>query len=302
MPTAPVLPPSITSALPTARTTKTPDRGPLPTGGVVVGVDDSASAVHTAVWGARHAVQQGVPLTIVHCAGIASNHPLGELMGIAGRVTALLPDVHARFEVRTGDPVEVLTEMSRRAAMIVVGTAGGDAFEPDGSVPVRLVARSQAPVAVVAGGGRVHGPVLVGVDGSPRSLAALEFAAHEARRSEVGLIVLMAWVEVVLDESSGGLQMVQNWTVESSRWERELTRLLTGLRARFPDLEVTGELVHHRAAGALVDRAADCSEVVIGRRGSGRIHSLAAGSTSRALLAAAAGVVVVLPDTAHLTG
>lgn len=269
---------------------------PLATGAVVVGVDNSASAVRTAVWGARHAVQQRLPLTIVHCSGIASDHPVGELMGIAGRVAEEVPGVHPTFEVRTGDPVEILAEMSHRAALVVIGAAGIDAFDPAGSVPVRLVARSSAPVAVVAEGGRQDGPVLVGVDGSQRSLSALEFAARRARRTGAELILLMAWVEVVLDEGAGTLLSVPNWNVEAERCQLELNRLLLGVRTRFPDLEVTGELVHHRASGALVNRAADCREVVVGRRSSGQSPSVAAGSTSRALLAAASGVVIVLPD------
>lgn len=274
----------------------------VPAGAVVVGVDNSHSAIGTAVWAAEHAVQQGLSLTIVHCSGSSSDHPLGELMGIAGRVRALQPQVVPTFEVRSGDPVDILTEMSRSAALVVVGTAGLDARDPEGSVPTRLVARSWAPVVVVAAGSRADGPVLVGVDGSPRSLAASEFAATEARHCGAALLVLMAWVEVALDQRTGRLREIDDWSAESARCRLELTRLLTGLRARFPGLPVTGELVHDRAARALLDRAADCRQVVVGRRGSGRIHSLALGSTSRTLLAAASCVVVVLPDPSGPVG
>lgn len=270
----------------------------VPTGAVVVGVDNSDSAIGTAVWAAEHSVQQGLPLIIVHCSGGSSDHPLGELVGIAGRVRALRPEVVPTFEVRSGDAVDILTEMSRTAALIVVGTAGLDARDPEGSVPVRLAARSLAPVAVVSAGSRADGPVLVGVDGSPRSLAALEFAAIDAQRSGAALLVLMAWVEVVLDQRTGRLTEIADWDAETSRCGLELTRLLTVLQTRFPELPVTGELVHGRAAGALIDRTADCRQVVVGRRGAGRLHSLALGSTSRALLAAASCVVVVLPDPA----
>lgn len=270
--------------------------------GVVVGVDNSVRAVPTALWGARRAVRHGVPLTIVHCAGTAADHPLGELMNIASRIRSQVPGVEATFEVRSGDPVDILTELSHRASLVVVGPAGGDAFDPDGSIPVRLVARSSAPVAVVAAGGRVDGPVLVGVDGSARSPVVLEFAALDAQRSGVGLVVLTAWVEVALDEGSGTLVEIRDWNAESARWEQELSRWSTGLRARFPALPISVELVHHRAAQALVDRSADCCQVVVGRRGSGQVHSLATGSTSRALLAAAGGVVIVLPDPGHQTG
>lgn len=268
----------------------------VPSGSVVVGVDNSASAIRTALWAAEHAVQQHVPLTIVHCSRASSDHPLGELVGIAGRVRALHPEAEPTFEVRTGDPVDILTEMSHTAALIAVGTAGLDAGDPEGSVPLRLVARSLAPVAVVAAGSSAEGPVLVGVDGSPRSLAALEFAATDAQRSGAALLVLMAWVEVMLDQRTGQLTEIDDWSVETARCRLELTRLVTGLVDRFPGLQITGEVVHDRAARALLDRVVDCRQVVVGRRGSGRLHSLALGSTSRALLAAARSVVIVLPD------
>lgn len=264
-------------------------------GHVVVGVDNSPRGMSVARWAIEVAARNALPFTLVHCCDIDDPHPLGELLEIAVRLRRLYPGVAVHQRIVNGEPTGLLAALSQVAAVVVVGAAGEDAMDPAGSVPLRLVAQAASPVAVVGTGGSATGFITVGVDGSPESMHALEIAASQAERCDAPLQVLMAWLDVMLDQQGHALLMVTDWNAEATRWRERLDLMLVAVRARHPELDVTGELVHDRPVRALLERAPSSRLLVVGRRGHGTVHSMALGSTSQALLVAADCPVLVVP-------
>jgi hypothetical protein len=83
-------------------------------------------------------------------------------------------------ELRSDDPVPVLIDLSRAARLVVLGSRGLGGFSGllAGSTAVALVTYGSCPVAVIRGRtpdepAPCEGPVVVGVDGSPASDAAI---------------------------------------------------------------------------------------------------------------------------------
>nr|MDT0665532.1 universal stress protein [Micromonospora sp. DSM 115978] len=99
------------------------------------------------------------------------------------------------------DPVVALVEASAEADVLVVGHRGGGRLRRllAGSVSSACLHQATGPVVVVrdsvlpAGD---QGPVLVGVDGSDASIAALRWAAEAARVRFTSLRVLHSWSPV----------------------------------------------------------------------------------------------------------
>ena len=111
-----------------------------------------------------------------------------------------MPGVQVMPEVLVGFPIGVLAEESRRAQLLVLGSRGlgGLTGLLLGSVAVGLAAQAACPVVVVRGEDRETGagrPVVVGVDGTPNSEAAIAFAYEAAAARGVPLIAVHTWTD-----------------------------------------------------------------------------------------------------------
>lgn len=127
-------------------------------------------------------------------------------------------------------------------------------------------------------------PVLVGVDGSAPSEAALHWAAHEACLRGVGLRVVHAFAGPPTDLHHGLTWEEAHQLVEES--------CLTAEKVA-PGLHVRGRVVTQSAAVALVRLSARAGLVVLGKHGRGGFRHLFAGSVALHV-AAHADVPVVL--------
>src|SRR5213080_2324051 len=114
-------------------------------------------------------------------------------------------------------------EVGQAHRPVVVGVDGsGSAYRGDrglggvvglvlGPVAVALAARGACPVVIVRGEpADTAGPVVVGVDGSPVSEAALGFAFEAAATREAGLVVVHAWSPTAIDNA---LEPVMDWDI-----------------------------------------------------------------------------------------
>ncbi|MEU4312140.1 universal stress protein [Nocardia sp. NPDC024068] len=182
--------------------------------------------------------------------------------------------------------VPALIAQSSTARMLVVGSRGLGAFQRGllGSVSTAVTRHAHCPVAVihadtpldVVSAGR---PVLVGVDGTGNSVAAVELAFDEAARREVGLTALHAW-----SDTSGLDIPVRNWDSARASAEAELAENLAGYCERYPDVPVQRIVTADRPVRSLLDASDDAQLVVVGSHGRGGFTSMLLGSTSNALL------------------
>ncbi|MFE1732453.1 universal stress protein [Streptomyces bacillaris] len=105
--------------------------------------------------------------------------------------------------------------------------------------------------------------ITVGLDGSPESRAAAEWAAREAALRERPVRLLHVWQPVpepMAEAPPLGTETHQHWT---ERIPREAAQ---GLILRHPGVEVTTEQRTGVPAEVLLDASRDASLVVVGRR------------------------------------
>jgi nucleotide-binding universal stress UspA family protein len=126
-----------------------------------------------------------------------------------------------------------------------------------------------------------EGAVVVGVDGSAHSSHALQWAADEARRREVPLVVVRAWSITNAPRPSdcppGYVPSLLEYE-EAVRAEVEhQVEETVGDRSK---LAVSVCPVHNRPAPALVASSAKACTIVVGSRGRGGFRGLLLGSVS----------------------
>lgn len=117
---------------------------------IVVALDEHGTAQAAVAYGFATAARSGRPLTVIHC---LSPGPHDSSENIARALTgfgALYPDVVVTDEIVRGDPRYVLTDTSRSAALLVLGSRGRGRLASGlfGSVSRHLVRRAGCPVVV----------------------------------------------------------------------------------------------------------------------------------------------------------
>ncbi|MGW7529310.1 universal stress protein [Streptomyces sp. NPDC054783] len=133
--------------------------------------------------------------------------------------------------------------------------------------------------------------ITVGLDGSPESRAAAEWAAREAELRGLPVKLVQVWEpmpEPVAQAPLLGAETQQHWTEKVPRETAE------GLRLRHPGVEVTTEHVTGRPAEALVRAAKDAALLVLGSRGLGGVGGFLVGSVGLAVVAYAERPVVLV--------
>ena len=284
---------------------------------VVVGVDGSAHARKAAEWAAAEAANRHAPLRLVFAyqlpiAGYAgySMAPadLGRVMRAEGRkmleevaddLRASHPGLDVHTRLAQGDAVVALRRASETARLTVVGSRGQSRVAGVllGSVALAISAHGTAPVAVIpvdGPGWTLAGPVVVGVDGSPTSEAAIGFACEEAAVRGARVIAVHCWIDPRPTLSEVSAVDIARLT-ESER--AVLSEQLAGWRDKYPDVEVESVVTHGRATQALLDEASRAQLLVVGSRGRGGFTGMMLGSTSHSLIThALCPVVVVQPS------
>lgn len=307
------------------------------TGPVIVGVDGSPSSFAAASYGAELAARRAASLHLVygHSAPLlgyggvilARPSPQAEEQAraeversLADAVEAVhkqhpeLVDIQARQV--PGHAAGVLIDLSRTAAVTVVGSRGTGGFAQLllGSVAAQVAAHGHGAIVVVRppvpdrqippGAERppAHplGPVVVGVDGSPPAIAAVDFAAFEAATRSVPLIA----VHVYWPQTRVGLTP-DKAEPDAERHAREaadrlLAEALAPTAAAHPQLQIDSRpACSPNVEQAMVDSSQDAALTVVGCRGRGGFAGLLLGSVSHALVANAHGPVAVVHPPEH---
>lgn len=310
------------------RTSRT-DR-PGATGGrsrprVVVGVDGSAGSRSALTWALAAAGRRGAVLEVVSAFPVdlywADAHLVDPtrvaalradaeartraLVEEVQRVTASADAVPVEVVVVPGAPAEHLVQVAEGAGLLVVGSRGRGAVRSTllGSVALHCSTHASCPVVVVhqdqdedqdqqaPGAPRV----VVGVDGSATSRAALARAAEMAAELDGQVEAVAAWrlptywsdVSVLLLESATELR-----DAAGQRAQEVVTEVL-GPEPRVPVSVVT---VEGPAGDALVQRAAGAALLVVGSRSRSRLPGMLLGSVAlHCVVHGPCPVVVVRP-------
>jgi nucleotide-binding universal stress UspA family protein len=258
---------------------------------VLVGVDGADHTRQAIAWAAVEAVLRDVSLRLVHAyiwpivASLAPPDGLREqardvLAESAELARAAAPGVRVESDMQTDYPENLLARESRDASYLVVGSRGlGPAARLlAGSVTTRLVVRAACPLAVVREDPPApDGPVVVGVDGSGYSAAALGTAMELA------------------DSHGARLHVVHVTRGRDSDPTVDVDRMVGRWRPAFPDTFAQPFVLEGRADKVLLELADAASAVVVGARGQSPLSSVLFGSVSRSLVVRARCPVVVIP-------
>jgi nucleotide-binding universal stress UspA family protein len=290
---------------------------------VVAGVDGSESALQAVCWAAQEAHRRRVPLRLVSAFGWTAGHHLGdpgfgtdylavllqkardEVAAAAVAAAGVAAELAIEQEVVTGFPVPVLNAEAARAQLVVLGDRGLGGFTGllAGSVAIALTTCAPCPVVVVRGSTPdaappLEGPVVVGIDGSPTSEAAVGFAFEAADLRGVPLMAVHTWSDYQIESTM--VAVLEGDAIDADE-HRLLSERLAGWSEKYPDVPVQRLVTRHRPAATLIEQSAHAQLVVVGSRGRGGFAGLLLGSVSHALLHhAACPVAVVRPAAAQV--
>jgi nucleotide-binding universal stress UspA family protein len=282
-------------------------------GRIVAGVDASESAHAAARWAAQEAVTRGRGLTLATAVlppatigGLGIPPAMDFLDALRAEAVEILTalakelpgdDIHVVVEVAS--PGGLFVEASQEAHMIVLGSRGTGGFTGLvlGSVGSQVAAAAACPVVVWRGAPRPGATsVVVGVDGSPNSKAALGAAFEYASFHGLGLTVVHAWdipAYDLIEIPQGAVALPIAEVLEDE--VRLAAEVLAGHRDRYPDVVVREHLVRGAAAKALIDQSIEAALLVVGTRGRGQLLSAVLGSVSNTVLHKVDIPVLVVP-------
>lgn len=135
--------------------------------------------------------------------------------------------------------------------------------------------------------------ILVGIDGSPSSLSALDWAARQASLAREPLLAIMTW-EWPHDLGFAPPLPHDYDPVADAR--HVLDEAVQAARAAHPEVEIRSSVTQGRAAAALVEASRDASLLVVGSRGHGGFAGMLLGSVSQHCVTNARCPVVVVRD------
>lgn len=290
---------------------------------VVVGVDGSESAGQAVRWAAREAARRRVMLVILHVwtpIPVAVPYPatvgtyeealleegrawLAEgrawLAEAATAAQETAPGVTTTTKLTSGTAAGQLIGWSASADLVVLGSRGLGGFSGlvVGSIAVAVATHGHCPVVVVRGADpqsppRQDGPVVVGVDGSPTSEAAIRFAFEAASSRNASLVAVHAWSDLPIMST---WELTTAWQSIQQAESEVLRQWLAESQGRYPNVTVEPVVVRDGPAHILLDQAKGAQLVVVGSRGRGGFRGLLLGSTGQALIHHAACPVAVVP-------
>jgi nucleotide-binding universal stress UspA family protein len=203
--------------------------------------------------------------------------------------------IEVSSHVLTGNASATLIDLSKDAAMIVVGCRGLGAIGRRllGSVSSGLVHHAHCPVAVIHDEDPLMptpamAPVVVGIDGSSASESATAIAFDEASRRGVELVAVHAWSDFAVDELPG-----VEWSDVQTQAEETLAERLAGCQERYPNVTVRRVVVLDRPARQLLEQSESAQLTVVGSHGRGGFAGMLLGSVSSAVAESARMPVIV---------
>ncbi|MFJ9365798.1 universal stress protein [Nocardia sp. NPDC101769] len=282
----------------------------LASAGVVVGVDGSLGSELALRWAASYAAQRRRELQIVHALDLGGVSSSGSPSGVVP--PSLIDTVRARGQqlvreaeemalriepgLRTATRISVtnasrlLVELSSAAYAVVLGATGNaGTLIHLGSTLFAVTSHAHSPVIVVRPDPDAHdtlretGPVVVGVDGSPVSEAAIATAFAEAAERHADLVAVHVWSDWDFGEYLGDRAPADLVEVDGLE-QALLTERLAGFQEKYPDVQVTRRIYVSAPADKLQGWSKHAQLVVVGNRGRGGFTGMLLGSTTHTLV------------------
>ena len=280
----------------------------------VVGVDGSPGAAHALRWAVAESAVRGADVVALMTWGyLDQRHPDGTEFepGYDESDAARALEVFVSSAIgQSPVPVErrlrndlvtpALLEAGRDAELLVLGARGLGGFRGLllGSVSQACIHHAPCPVAIVRerASEEIVAPdrVVVGVDGSAGSRAALEWAVGEARFRHAPLQGLHAWDWPQMVGYPLGVDLDPTLCRDGAEHllDAELVRAL----GSGPELSIERTVLPANPATALIDASRDAGLVVVGTRGIGGFPGLLLGSVSHQVTQHASCPVIVVPQ------
>ncbi|MDX6263339.1 MAG: hypothetical protein QOH84_5027 [Kribbellaceae bacterium] len=277
------------------------------TGPVVVEVDGSAEGLHVVDYGCLEAMRSGAEVVLVAPYQAHSSYnpmapgyqpkPPAEVADAALRQLVAHIRHHYGHELRMtavseeGPRSKVLPQAARHARLLVVGRvrARGPHRLVAAQGNITLTARAGCPVIVVPltwRPGLVDRKVAVGIDGTPLSLEAVEFAFRAAADRKGDLTVVHA--QHAPRHDPVGCDVGSSWV---RRGDLTVSETLAGWADEYPEVKVTRFLTAKPVVEALVHEGAEAGLVVLGARA--RLLPVGDPIARRAVAAMACPVAIV---------
>jgi nucleotide-binding universal stress UspA family protein len=230
-------------------------------------------------------------------------------------VVAVVPgvdEVPVSLAVTVGPAAQELVDRSRDADLLVVGSRGRGAVRSAllGSVALHCVTHASCPVVVVhsaAVGRPQQSRIVVGLDGSDRSRAALVAAVDEAGRRGADVVAVAAYerADYWTDLYTVALPSVEEIRADVLRGAEQMVEdvLRTSDQPGVPVPDVRIEAMRGAAGDLLLEVAEEADLLVVGSRGRGTLRGLMLGSVAlHCVLHATGPVLVVHPPSGHAAG
>jgi nucleotide-binding universal stress UspA family protein len=289
---------------------------------IVAATDGSDESLAATEWAALAAARRGQPLCIVH---VVDHHPgpatHAQLLGheLAGplrhdlphharsvlakasrRAARAAPGINLHAVAVYGHPDQVLTAITVRAPLLVIGTRGTQRLPGQrlGTVALRLADQARCPVVLVtADSSPAFHEIVVGTDGRDDGAAALEFGFGEAGLRDARLTAVYIWA----NPQAAQLESYHDWMLSvgpaNPRAIARLAEEVAPWRHIYPGVLVTESTVHGQPGRVLTLASGHADLIVVGRDIPGQAQGL--GSVPDALLHHTQCPVAVIPSHAR---
>lgn len=293
---------------------------------ILAGYDGSDNAETAVLWAAQLAVATGRPLRVLTSyslpamvgIGMSAGYALPALSSqevheidlrhkammseLADRVKKVFPDLPVESFIDQGSPAAAILRASDDTAAIVLGTRGMGATHGliMGSVSYAVAHRSTKPVMLVpeTSNRSIDGKVVVGVDGSSRSIQAAEWALSLARCLHRPLEVVTAWhypYQAMIPEAG----MMMGPGVEELRLAllRDAQRMVEREKERLEGphgTHIEVNAIEGSAADVLTEEAGPQDIIVVASKSHSLLASVLLGSTATAVAHRSRGPVVIV--------
>ncbi|OLO35078.1 universal stress protein [Streptomyces sp. MNU77] len=275
---------------------------------IVVGVDPRGDWHPAVAWGADEARLRGLHLRLAlsvpprHDSRHVDDAPHHRRLEQDGRRTleaamswvyARWPETESTGSLLDGFPGRQLALLSRQVRLVVLGSRHlhrAEEILSSGSVVIPVTAQARCPVVVVGHpdeAGQDRPCLVVGVDGSEPSKAALALAFEEADLRGCAVHAIAVWQPPVFSLRTGDTLFHNQ--------RRLLYETVAGWKKKYPDVR----LHHEMQIGSPVEVLAEAGEhtlgIVVGRRGEGGYTGMRVGSVVHGLLHRANCPVITVP-------